>query len=126
MTRPIEWSKYGATLWIVSVVTIVTSPVYADKWTGKDKVLHIAASSGLTIGSYGLLRAYSGYNMGRRTAIAGAVGLGAGLLKEGLDMIFNTGEPSYKDLTMDVIGTATGLIFIVIFDVLLGTDTKGR
>ena len=109
------------------VLLIIAIPVKADRWTGPDKVAHVGVTAGLTAGVYGILYAYKpNMDMGHLALWSATAGLSAGLLKEGLDLVFNTGEPSYKDLTMDVVGTATGLIFMVIFDFALGARHKGR
>ncbi len=111
---------------MVLVFVLIAGPAWADHWTGPDKMAHIGVTAGLTAGTYGLLYAYKpGMDMGHRALWAVTAGLGAGLLKEGLDLVFNTGEPSYKDLTMDAVGTATGLIFMLIFDAAMGGHTHG-
>ena len=97
------------------------SPVFADRWTGPDKIAHIGVTAGLTAGTYGMLIGFKpGMDMGHRALWAVTAGFGAGLFKEGLDLLFNTGQPSCKDLTMDLVGTATGLIFMLIMDAALG------
>ena len=112
---------------IPMALLLIAVPVRADKWTGPDKAAHVGVTAGLTAGVYGVLCAYKPkMDMGHRALWSATAGLSAGLLKEGLDLFFNTGEPSYKDLTMDVVGTATGLIFMLIFDFAIGTQHKGR
>lgn len=112
----------------IPIALLLTAlPVRADKWTGPDKVAHVGVTAGLTAGVYGILYAYKpDMDMGHRVLWSATAGLSAGLLKEGMDLVFNTGEPSYKDLTMDVVGTATGLIFMLIFDFALGAQHRGK
>lgn len=110
---------------MVFLVFSVSLVVRADNWTGPDKIAHIGVSAGLTAGTYGLIVAYKPkMDMGHCALWAVTAGFGAGLLKEGLDLVFNTGQPSYKDLTMDVVGTATGLIFMLIFDAAMGPHLR--
>ena len=112
----------------VLVIFVLTAGLFfangiamADKWTGPDKVAHIGVTAGLTAGTYGLLIGFKpGMDMGHRALWAVTAGFGAGLFKEGLDLAFNTGQPSYKDLTMDLVGTATGLVFMLIMDAAFG------
>ena len=116
-----SYSRWAIALFLM----IFVWPVRADNWMGPDKVAHIGVTAGLTSGTYGLLCVYKpDMDMGHRALWAVTAGLGAGLFKEGLDLVFNTGEPSYKDLTMDVVGTATGLIIMLIFDSALSGHTR--
>lgn len=78
-----------------------------DPWLGKDKALHFGASS---------IIAATGYTMGAfvfdargHALIAGAaLAAAAGIGKEMLDLA-RYGDPSWRDLTWDAIGTVTGL-----------------
>lgn len=88
-----------------------------DDWFGQDKALHYGVSVGL---------AGAGYAGGAllfeepeaRWLTGAGVALGAGLAKE----LYDAGRGSffsYKDLTWDVLGTATGLVLSWAIDRLL-------
>lgn len=80
-----------------------------DPWFARDKALHFGASSALAAGGYGAGRIVF---EDRTTALAVGAGiaLGAGVGKELADLA-GMGHPSWRDLTWDVLGTATGLAF---------------
>jgi len=94
------------------------SPARADDpWTGKDKTLHFAVSGGIAAA------AYTGGAVlfdARRDALifGGAVALAAGIGKELADLA-GAGDPSWKDLTWDVMGTVTGLAIAWSVDLLV-------
>ena len=78
-----------------------------DPWLGKDKALHFGASSliaasGYTIGAF--VFDARGHALIAGAALAAAAGIG----KETLDLA-GYGDPSWKDLTWDGIGTVAGL-----------------
>jgi putative lipoprotein len=93
---------------IVAVAMLSNARVAnADEWFGKDKALHFGVSVGL---------AASGYAAGtqifetRRSALifGGSFSIALGAGKEIYDAT-GRGDPSWKDFTWDVIGTAVGL-----------------
>ncbi len=96
----------------------VPSPeVDPDPWFGKDKLLHAAATFGLSSGGYAIGVA----TIDRRWAallLGGGISLALGGLKEGLDAA-GLGQPSAKDFLWDVVGTALGLGVSVTFDAAL-------
>lgn len=80
-----------------------------DPWLGKDKALHFAATSTLSIGGYAVGRA--AFEERSQAALLGAgLAMGAGVAKELADL-GGAGNASWRDLTWDAIGTATGLLF---------------
>src|SRR6187549_2142143 len=90
----------------------------SDPWFGRDKALHFAASASLAAVAYG------GASLGTddrptRVAVAVTVALGAGLLKEAWDLTGH-GDASWRDLTWDVVGTATGVLFACAVDWAIG------
>lgn len=93
------------------------APPDPDPWLGRDKVLHFGASATL---------AGSGYAIGApllecrgHALIMGAsIALGLGITKEVLDAT-GLGDPSWKDLTWDAIGTVTGLALAWSIDLLV-------
>ena len=78
-----------------------------DPWWGPDKALHFGATAALAAGGYvaGAL-AFDDY-LGP-AALGSGLALGAGIAKELLDLA-GIGDPSWKDLTWDLIGTAAGV-----------------
>ena len=79
-----------------------------DPWWGHDKALHFGVSAGITFGAYGVAALKTDHRPTRR-AFAIVIGLGAGVSKEVWD-VFGPGDASWRDLTWDVIGTATGVL----------------
>jgi putative lipoprotein len=79
-----------------------------DPWFGRDKALHFSASAIIAAGSYGVARV--GFDDPRPCLlIAGSVAIAAGAGKELYDLS-GRGDASWRDLTWDAIGTATGLL----------------
>lgn len=89
----------------------------ADPWTGTDKTLHFAVSSGIAVGAYtgGAL-----FFDARRDALifGGAVTLAIGAGKEIADLA-GAGDPSWKDFTWDAIGAVAGLALAWGIDLLV-------
>jgi len=78
-----------------------------DPWFGKDKPLHFGASAALAAGGYaGSALVYD--DEPHRLLLGGGLALTAGVAKELYDLT-GAGDPSWKDLTWDVLGTAAGL-----------------
>jgi putative lipoprotein len=79
-----------------------------DPWFGHDKALHFGASFILAGGGYG-----GAALLTRRTELRAATGAGlalsAGIAKELLYDRYYGGDPSWRDFTWDVVGTATGV-----------------
>src|SRR4051812_46076590 len=95
----------------------------ADPWFGRDKALHFTASASLAA------VAYAGASLATddrptRVAAGVTVALGAGLLKEAWDLTGH-GDASWRDLTWDVIGTTTGVLFAYAVDWAIGR-LRGR
>lgn len=93
----------------------------ADPWLGKDKALHFGVSGGIAIGSYGLARpllAAGGEPRATALVIAGGMAIGYGVAKETWDAMGH-GDPSWKDLTWDVVGSVAGLLVAWGLDVLV-------
>jgi putative lipoprotein len=86
----------------------------ADPWWGRDKALHLSASASLAIVGY------AGTSMGTESRSARAAGgaalaVGAGVAKELWDLEGH-GDASWKDLTWDLIGATTGVLFSLAVD----------
>jgi putative lipoprotein len=94
-----------------------------DPWFGPDKKLHFEISAALAAGGYatGALLAQLSAHPERasdrrvRFAMGAAVALSAGVGKELWDLSGH-GDASFRDLTWDVIGTATGLAIAAAVD----------
>jgi len=86
----------------------------ADPWFGHDKLLHFEAAGSLTV------IGYAGGSMlttdrPARDATGVALGLGAGIAKELWDLDGH-GDASWRDLTWDAVGAATGVLVAAAFD----------
>lgn len=89
---------------------MMSTPARADSddpWWGPDKALHFGVSAGLAGGAYGLASPLVG-GYGERLAIGSGVALTAGITKELIDLS-GAGDPSWRDLTWDLIGTVVGV-----------------
>ncbi|AKU90409.1 Putative lipoprotein [Vulgatibacter incomptus] len=78
-----------------------------DPWFGHDKFLHFSVSNGLAAGGYAVSSLFWEGRTERLIA-GGSFSLALGAAKELYDMT-GRGDPSWRDFTWDVIGTATGL-----------------
>ncbi len=87
-----------------------------DDWLGVDKAKHFGVSAGLASGGY-LAGALFLDARGHALLFGGAVAFGAGATKELLDLA-GAGDPSWKDLAWDAIGTVAGLAFAWAVDLL--------
>lgn len=113
-------ARIAAALLVAMTCALASTPARAaddDPWTGKDKTLHFAVSGGIAAG------AYTGGAFlfdARRDALifGGAVALAAGIGKEIADLA-GAGDPSWKDITWDVMGTVTGLAIAWSVDLLV-------
>lgn len=85
-----------------------------DPWLGRDKALHFGASAVIAGGTYALSALWIDGRNGR-AGVATGVALGAGVSKELYDLS-GRGDPSFRDLAWDVIGTAFGVGLSVLID----------
>ena len=85
-----------------------------DPWFGRDKALHFGATFTLAAGGYAGAALLSERQSVRAAAGAG-LGLGAGIAKEIYDR-YAGGDASFRDLTWDVVGTATGVLVSYLLD----------
>jgi putative lipoprotein len=80
----------------------------ADPWLGQDKLIHFAASGSLAVVGYAgasMLTEDRPLRLGAGAVLA----VSAGVAKELWDLDGH-GDPSWRDLSWDLIGTATGLL----------------
>lgn len=88
-----------------------------DPWFGPDKALHFSVSAGLSSITYGV--AATQYDARYPPLLWGAgVSLTLGVGKELYDLT-GRGDPSWKDLTWDVLGTAAGLLLAWSIDLVV-------
>ena len=94
----------------------------ADPWFGPDKALHFGVSAGLAAGGYAAASPWL-EKRAERALVGGAFSLTLGASKELWDLAGH-GDPSWRDFTWDVIGTAAGLALAVGIDALLNRDQE--
>lgn len=106
------------------VVVAVASPSRAladppdpDPWFGKDKALHFAASGTIAAGGYAVGAALLDAR-GHALILGGGLAALAGVGKEVLDLT-GFGDPSWRDLAWDGIGTVAGLAVAFGVDLLV-------
>jgi putative lipoprotein len=100
----------------------------ADPWFARDKALHFDVSAGIAAAAYGISAGWIVPDARwKALAIGGGVALAAGVGKEIVDAthVFG-GNPSWKDLTWDVVGTVAGLAIAWGMDLLLGGVSSQR
>jgi putative lipoprotein len=103
----------------VAVVTFTCVPrlAAADEWWGTDKALHFSVSAGLASAAYAAAIPFT-----ERREVRCIVGASASLLigatKEGYDALGH-GDPSWRDFTWDVAGTAVGVLVAYSLDYLI-------
>lgn len=80
----------------------------SDPWFGRDKALHFTATASIAVVGYGASAMLTDHRPTRVTAAA-TLAMGAGIGKELWDLA-GSGDASWKDLTWDLVGTATGVL----------------
>lgn len=114
---PVIRSSGTSTALVVVALLALACPARAaehDPWFGRDKALHFGASFTLAAGGYAGTALVSP-SPTVRTATGAGIALGAGIAKEIYDR-YAGGDPSWRDLTWDVVGTATGALTAWLFD----------
>ena len=87
-----------------------------DRWLGRDKGLHAAASAVIAAAGYAAAAPWIDHPAGR-AAVGASLALGAGAAKEIVwDAALDRGDPSWKDFTWDVIGAAVGVGVALLVD----------
>ena|SRR5688572_29643070 len=100
--------KVGLTAALVTVAAVLTPAARADDWFGRDKAKHFGASAALAVGGYGAASLFTA-RQSPRLVTGAALALTAGIGKEIADR-YRGGDPSMRDVTWDVLGTASGLL----------------
>jgi putative lipoprotein len=90
----------------------------ADPWFGRDKALHFAASASLATVAYAGA-ALATDDRPTRIVAAASIALAVGVIKEAWDLTGH-GDASWRDLTWDVVGTTTGVLFAYGIDWAIG------
>jgi putative lipoprotein len=112
---------------LISWAALASGPARAqesDPWFGRDKALHFSASASLAVIGYGGA-SLATEDRPSRVAAATIVALGAGVGKELWDLS-GRGDASWRDLTWDVIGTATGVLVASGVDWLIRRYSRER
>jgi len=91
-----------------------------DPWFGPDKALHFGVSLGLAAGGYAASSPWLESRGGRALA-GGAFSLTLGAGKELWDLAGH-GDPSWRDFTWDVLGTAAGVALAFGIDALVNRN----
>jgi putative lipoprotein len=98
----------------VLLLGLLPRAAWADEWWGRDKALHFSVSIGLGSLGYGAAAPFTERRDYRALVGAGA-SLAIGGLKEGYDAM-GYGDPSWRDFTWDVAGTAVGVLIAYTID----------
>lgn len=112
--------RRALTVALVAVLALPAAPraQSRDDWFGPDKALHFAASVNLSLTGYA-----AGVRLtedrGWRLATSLGLSLGAGVTKELVDCAAG-GDPSWRDLTWDLLGAAVGALTAWAIDRALG------
>ncbi len=85
-----------------------------DRWLGRDKGLHAAASAVIAAGGYAASSPWVDARAGR-AAVGASLALGVGAAKELWDAKTG-GDPSWKDFAWDAIGAAVGVGVALLVD----------
>lgn len=97
-------------------------PPSADPWLAPDKALHFGASALIAGGGYAGSALFTDELAGR-IAFGAALAVGAGIAKEALDAT-GLGDPSARDFTWDLVGTAVGVGIAVTVNIALDGAPK--
>jgi len=89
----------------------------ADPWFGPDKALHFGLSAALAAGGYAAASPWL-ESRTERALLGAGFALTLGASKELWDLAGH-GDPSFRDFTWDVAGTAFGIALAVTCDALL-------
>lgn len=88
-----------------------------DPWFGRDKQKHFGASAIIAAGGYGAAAPFT-ESMTTRAIVGGSLAFTAGLAKEAWDLAGH-GQPSWRDLTWDAVGTTVGVAVALAIDVVV-------
>jgi len=117
-------SSFSKLLAVFIVLIPAGNQAFADPWTGRDKAAHFAAGMGISALSAGLIEGWTGYDRWKTFGISVSAGAGVSLFKEGADLVFNTGDPSYKDLLWGIAGSLVGSLIVIGIETVLTQQGK--
>jgi putative lipoprotein len=100
----------------------VAAPARADDWWGHDKALHFSVSIALGASGYGASSALLKPRWAR-AAVGGAFAIGVGGAKELWDI--KHGDPSWRDFSWDIAGSAVGVGVAYLIDLALAHARHG-
>ncbi len=98
--------RIAAAAVMIALVAVEARADGGDRWFASDKAAHFAVTTGLGAGGYGA-GAMLFERREARVATGLAVAIGAGAAKEWRDRS-RGGHASWRDLTWDAVGAATG------------------
>lgn len=107
MRPPVPFLRVAPALSFIFALVLSAKTAQADDWLGRDKALHFGASAILAGGAYGVSALVLEPRWARVT-VGASVALAAGAAKELYDLAGH-GDPSWKDFTWDLVGTAFGV-----------------
>lgn len=117
LTRTAHPRRVAAALLACALSLAIAPRAHAaehDPWFGRDKALHFGACFTLSTGGYAGTALLT-----EKTPVRAATGAGlalsAGIAKEVYDR-YAGGDPSWRDLTWDAVGTATGVLVAWLVD----------
>jgi putative lipoprotein len=125
MTATFRAGTLVATMATAVAVTLSPATAHAadpDPWFGPDKALHFGVSAGLAAGGYGV-SAFVLDQRWQRALAGGGFSLTLGAGKELYDLSGH-GDPSWKDFTWDVVGTAVGVGIALLVDTAVSSSTS--
>ena len=104
----------------VTLTCGVASAADPDPWFARDKAMHFGVSVGLAAGGYAAASPWLESHTERALA-GGAFSLTLGASKELWDLAGH-GDPSWRDFTWDVLGTAAGVALALGVDALVSRN----
>jgi len=116
------WALAAPLALALAVVSRPAAAAEPDPWFGPDKALHFGVSIGLAAGGYAAASPWL-ESRPQRALVGGAFSLTLGAGKELWDLAGH-GDPSWRDFTWDVLGTAAGVALAVGIDALISTSRK--
>jgi putative lipoprotein len=97
-----------AFVFVILCASAAEPPAASAQLLRRDDRLHLGLSSLIAFGTYGVV-ALVDERESLRVGIGAAVALGAGIAKELWDLS-GRGDPSWRDLGFDLVGTGIGLL----------------
>jgi putative lipoprotein len=92
---------------LLAPASALAAPPAPDPWFGPDKAAHFTLSAFIAAGGYGATGLFDD-RLATRVAFGAGLGVVVGAGKELWDLAGH-GDPSWKDFTWDVIGSAVGV-----------------